>query len=311
MPLVLGVDSSTQSTKVELRDADDGRLVATGRAPHPPTVPPRSEQDPAAWWVALRAAVGSLPRVDIAAIAVAAQQMGLVTLDSAWQPVRPAKLWNDTESADQSRRLVLALGAAEWARACGSVPVASFTITKLAWLKEREPSSWERVARVLVPHDWLTWRLTGRFVTDRGDASGTGWWSPAEERYREDLLALVDDRRDWRPRAARSARAVRSRRPGHARRGAGARAGPLGSARGAGDRRQHGGRAGRRAAGRRGRLLARHFGDRLRGVRARRRRRNGERRELRGRDGTPPAARVHTQRDQGDRHVRARPVARA
>ncbi len=197
MPLVLGVDSSTQSTKVELRDADDGRLVATGRAPHPPTVPPRSEQDPAAWWVALRAAVGSLPRVDIAAIAVAAQQMGLVTLDSAWQPVRPAKLWNDTESADQSRRLVLALGAAEWARACGSVPVASFTITKLAWLKEREPSSWERVARVLVPHDWLTWRLTGRFVTDRGDASGTGWWSPAEERYREDLLALVDDRRDW------------------------------------------------------------------------------------------------------------------
>jgi xylulokinase len=197
MPLVLGVDSSTQSTKVELRDADDGRLVATGRAPHPPTAPPRSEQDPEAWWAALRQAVRALPDHEIAAVAIAAQQMGLVTLDAAGLAVRPAKLWNDTESAPQSRRLVEALGAAAWAQACGSVPVASFTITKLAWLRESEPASWARVARALVPHDWLTWRLTGRFVTDRGDASGTGWWSPAEGRYREDLLALVDDGRDW------------------------------------------------------------------------------------------------------------------
>ncbi len=197
MPLVLGVDSSTQSTKVELRDADDGRLIAAGRAPHPPTVPPRSEQDPGAWWSALRAAVASLPSVEIAAVAVAAQQMGLVTLDALGNVVRPAKLWNDTESAPQSLRLVEALGAGAWARACGSVPVASFTITKLAWLKDNEPLSWARVERVLVPHDWLTWRLTGRFVTDRGDASGTGWWSPAENRYREDLLALVDAGRDW------------------------------------------------------------------------------------------------------------------
>ncbi len=196
MPLVLGVDSSTQSTKVELRDADDGRLVASGRAPHPATVPPRSEQEPAAWWAALREALAPLPRVEIAAVAIAAQQMGLVTLDSAGDAVRPAKLWNDTESAGQSRRLVERLGPDAWARACGSVPVASFTITKLAWLKEQEPASWARVARVLGPHDWLTWKLTGRMVTDRGDASGTGWWSPAEGRYREDLLALVETR-DW------------------------------------------------------------------------------------------------------------------
>jgi xylulokinase len=197
MPIVLGVDSSTQSTKVELRDVDDGRLIASARAPHPPTVPPRSEQDPEDWWRALQVAMASLPRVEIAAVAVAAQQMGLVTLDAGGRVVRPAKLWNDTESAPQSRRLIDALGAAEWARACGSVPVASFTITKLAWLKENEPASWSRVARVLVPHDWLTLRLTGRFVTDRGDASGTGWWSPAENRYRPDLLALIDPSRDW------------------------------------------------------------------------------------------------------------------
>jgi len=198
MPLVLGVDSSTQSTKVELRDADDGRLIASARAPHPPTTPPRSEQDPESWWRALGAAIALLPHTDIAAVAVAAQQMGLVSLDSALRPVRAAKLWNDTESAPESRRLVEALGAQAWARACGSVPVASFTVTKLAWLMAHEPPAYERLAHACVPHDWLTLRLCGRLVTDRGDASGTGWWSPAEGRYREDLLALVDVERDWR-----------------------------------------------------------------------------------------------------------------
>jgi xylulokinase len=198
VPLVLGIDSSTQSTKAELRDADDGRLVACGRAPHPQTTPPRSEQDPEAWWRALGAALSSMPRERIAAVSVAAQQMGLVALDVSLRPVRPAKLWNDTESAPQSRRLVERLGAAAWARACGSVPVASFTVTKLAWLAEIEPAAYARTARICVPHDWLTLRMCGRLVTDRGDASGTGWWSPFDERYREDLLALIDGTRDWR-----------------------------------------------------------------------------------------------------------------
>jgi xylulokinase len=197
VPLVLGIDSSTQSTKVELRDADDGRLVGSGRAPHPSTTPPRSEQDPARWWAALGEAAASLPRVEIAAVSVAAQQMGLVALDAALRPVRPAKLWNDTESAPQADRLVAQLGADAWARACGSVPVASFTITKLAWLRERDPESYARLARACVPHDWLTLRLTGRLVTDRGDASGTGWWSPGDGAYRADLLALVDPSREW------------------------------------------------------------------------------------------------------------------
>ncbi|MGH7435455.1 MAG: xylulokinase [Polyangiaceae bacterium] len=197
MPLVLGIDSSTQSTKVELRDADDGRLVASGRAPHPPTDPPRSEQDPEAWWGALRDATARLPRLEIAAVAVAAQQMGLVALDPALHPLRPAKLWNDTESAPQASELVARFGAEGWARACGSVPVASFTVTKLAWLREAEPDVYARLARACVPHDWITLRLTGRLATDRGDASGTGWWSPHDGRYRHDLLALVDRNRDW------------------------------------------------------------------------------------------------------------------
>ncbi len=193
MPLVLGVDSSTQATKVEVRDADTGELVAEGRAPHPSTTPPRSEQHPDAWWEALQHAVQAVPRVD--AIAVAAQQHGLVTLDADGNVIRPAKLWNDTESAPDAEWLRTKLDDATWARATGSVPVASFTVTKLSWLHRSEPDAWKRLARVCLPHDWLTWKLAHEFVTDRGDASGTGYFSPVDNTYRDDVLAIVDA--DW------------------------------------------------------------------------------------------------------------------
>lgn len=199
MPLVVGVDSSTSSGKVEVRDADTGELVASGRAPHPATTPPRSEQDPAAWWTAFEAAWAQTGVERPAAIAVGGQQHGLVVLDAAGAVLRPAKLWNDTESAPDATALVDALGPEAWAAACGSVPVASFTITKLAWLRRCEPETFARIARVLLPHDWLTHRLTGGHTTDRGDASGTGWWSPAADAYREDLLALVGADAGWLP----------------------------------------------------------------------------------------------------------------
>ena len=188
MPLVAGVDSSTSACKVEVRDADTGALVASGRAPHPATTPPRSEQHPHDWWAAFEAAWAAAGSPAVAAIAVGGQQHGLVVLDEAGEVLRPAKLWNDTESAPDAEALVAELGAEGWAAACGSVPGPSFTITKLAWLRRCEPEVFARTARVLLPHDWLTHRLTGRFTTDRGDASGTGWWSPAEGAYRPDLL---------------------------------------------------------------------------------------------------------------------------
>jgi xylulokinase len=198
MPTVLGVDSSTQSTKVEIRDLESGEVVATGSAPHPPTEPPVSEQDPESWWQALAAAVSQLgsARADVAALAVAGQQHGLVLLDGDGISLRPAKLWNDTTSADNAAALVENFGAAAWARACGSVPVASFTISKLAWVAENEPDLLEQVSYVMLPHDYLTWRLTAEHVTDRGDASGTGWFDPSANQYREDLLANVVAR-DW------------------------------------------------------------------------------------------------------------------
>ena len=197
MPTVVGVDSSTSACKVEVRDLDTGVVISSGRAPHPPTNPPRSEQPPQAWAAAFDAACAEAGVDGAAAIAIAGQQHGLVALDERGEVLRPAKLWNDTESAPDAEALVEALGRDAWATACGSVPVASFTITKLRWLRRCEPDAYARLATVLLPHDWLTGRLTGDRTTDRGDASGTGWWSPAEERYRTDLLALVDDARDW------------------------------------------------------------------------------------------------------------------
>ncbi|MGZ8761884.1 MAG: xylulokinase [Acidimicrobiia bacterium] len=200
MPLVMGVDSSTQSTKVEVRDAETGARVGAGRAPHAMTSPPRSEQFPEDWWDALVAARRIAEREHPAdAVSVAAQQHGLVVVDPNGSVIRPAKLWNDTESAPDAGWLRSQLdgGAAAWAEACGSVPLAAFTITKLSWLHRSEPEAFARIARVGLPHDWLAWRLTGEWTTDRGDASGTGYWSPAENRWRTDLLDIVDAETDW------------------------------------------------------------------------------------------------------------------
>jgi xylulokinase len=207
MPLVAGIDSSTQSTKVELRDVATGEVMGTGKSPHPSTTPPLSEQDPSAWWSALVDAMGqalsSIDRVagnrDVVAMAVAGQQHGLVVLDDAGVVLRSAKLWNDTQSAPDASELVEKLPAAAWVENCGSVPVAAFTISKLAWLKRIEPETFNKVAHVLLPHDWLNFTLTGNFVADRGDASGTGYWSPKGDAYRLDLLALVDETKEWLP----------------------------------------------------------------------------------------------------------------
>ncbi len=200
MPLVLGVDSSTQVTKVELRDADDGTLVGSGRAAHPDIHPPCSEQDPETWWIALARAAGQATdggSRSVAGVSVAGQQHGLVVLDGHGAVLRPAKLWNDTESAPEAARMVEALGAPAWAARTGSVPVAAFTITKLAWLTAHEPDVARAVRSVLLPHDYLTWRLTGRRVTDRGDASGTGYFAPSTGEWLVDLLDDVVGPADW------------------------------------------------------------------------------------------------------------------
>ena len=198
MPLVAGVDSSTQSCKVVIRDAETGALLRHGSAPHPAG----TEVHPDAWWDALQYAVAAAGGLDdVAAISVGGQQHGMVCLDASGAVVRPALLWNDTRSAASAADLIREAGDGSddagrqhWAATTGTVPVASITATKLRWLAENEPENAARTAAVCLPHDWLSWRLAGfgpgsgaeglaALRTDRSDASGTGYWSPRTGAY--------------------------------------------------------------------------------------------------------------------------------
>src|SRR5258705_60887 len=136
MTLVAGVDTSTQSTKVLVCDADTGAVLREGRAAHPDA----TEVAPAHWWRAFAEATADGLLDGVAAIGVGGQQAGMVLLDEAGEVVRDALLWNDTRSAGAAADLIGELpgGAAGWAQAVGLVPVASFTVTKLRWVAQHE-----------------------------------------------------------------------------------------------------------------------------------------------------------------------------
>lgn len=199
--LVAGVDSSTQSVKIVVRDADTGELIREGRGAHPDA----TEISPSKWLSELTNSTNGLLD-DVEAISIGAQQHGMVVIDDNKQVVRDALLWNDTRSADAATDLIKELGGPnKWADAVGSVPVASFTVTKLRWLANNEPENAAKVSGVMLPHDWLTWQLMGtpdEYVTDRGDASGTGYWSPQTNEYRKDLLKLALGKEAQLPRVA-------------------------------------------------------------------------------------------------------------
>jgi xylulokinase len=202
MALVMGVDSSTQSCKAVVLDTETGVIVREGRSPHPDG----TEVDPEAWWVALQAAIADAGGLaDIGAWAIGGQQHGMVALDADGRVIRPALLWNDTRSGGAAAELIAEFGAEALAARTGLVPVASFTITKLRWLRDHEPENAALVAAVALPHDWLTWRLRGfgpagesprgpvldELITDRSDASGTGYWSPETGEYDRELLSAA------------------------------------------------------------------------------------------------------------------------
>ncbi|OCL30917.1 xylulokinase [Tessaracoccus lapidicaptus] len=199
--VVAGVDSSTQSCKVELRSVPGFELVASGSAPHPQVSPPSSEQDPEAWWQAFlsafRHALAAAGDVEVAAISIAGQCHGLVALDADGHVIRPAKLWNDTTSDVELRTLIDVIGQAEFIDRTGSLPTAAFTIGKVAWLVGNEPQNAARLAMMLLPHDYLNFRLTGEFVTDRSEASGTGYFDPDANEYVFEFLHRVDPALGW------------------------------------------------------------------------------------------------------------------
>ncbi|RLZ02759.1 xylulokinase [Kocuria tytonicola] len=187
MAAVVGIDSSTQSCKVVVVDAATGQVLTRGSAPHPDG----TSVDPRSWLTALRAAwaeAGVASRDDLVGVSVGGQQHGMVAVDRHGEPVFDALLWNDVRSEPQARRMLEDHGAQWWMEWVGMSPVPAMTLSKLAWLRENEPSAAERVARVMLPHDWLTLQLCGEFVTDRSDASGTGYFDAAHGSYRPELL---------------------------------------------------------------------------------------------------------------------------
>ncbi|MDT5065197.1 MAG: xylulokinase [Mycobacterium sp.] len=194
MTLVAGIDSSTQSCKVVVCDADTGETVRAGSEPHPGG----TEVDPVRWWSALQAAAATAGGLDdVAAISVGAQQHGMICLDASGTVVRDALLWNDTRSSGAAADLVTELGGpGEWAKRVGVVPVAAITAAKLRWLADTEPRNADATAAVCLPHDWLTWRLAqandiADLRTDRSDASGTGYFAAEGDEYHPDLLMLA------------------------------------------------------------------------------------------------------------------------
>jgi xylulokinase len=190
MALVAGVDSSTQSVKVVLRDADSGELVSQSSAPHPDG----TEVDPKAWESALDKALAALGDKKIAAISIAGQQHGMVALDAQGSVIRNALLWNDTRSAGAAEDLNREVPDIHLRT--GSKLVASFTASKVRWLADNEKENAAKLAAVALPHDWLSWRLSGSkdikdIFTDRSDASGTGYFNPISNQYEMDIFSLA------------------------------------------------------------------------------------------------------------------------
>ncbi|WP_435299298.1 xylulokinase [Timonella sp. A28] len=205
--LVAGVDSSTQSCKIVIRDAETGALIRSGAAPHPDG----TSVHPQHWWTAYQKAVAAAGGLDdVEAIAVGGQQHGMVALDHNGDVIRDALLWNDTRSAAAARTLIDELGALRgkdgaeaYAQEIGVVPVASFTATKVRWMRDNEPEHMDRVAAIVLPHDWLMWQIIGAggtpghardlsaLVTDRSDASGTAYFNAVTGEYDRELFELA------------------------------------------------------------------------------------------------------------------------
>jgi len=215
--MFLGIDCGTQGTKALVID-ERGQTVAQGYAPHRliERANGAREQDPR-WWVdAMQAAITAALRDSgldgrrILCTAVSGQQHGLVVLDDNGEPIRPAKLWNDTETAPQNAELLAAFGGpVAWQQKFGIVPLTGYTVSKLLWLRQNEPDSFRKIRHILLPHDYLNYWLTGKLVTEPGDASGTAYFNIREREWAYEPLDYIESGsnilRDALPQLIRSA----------------------------------------------------------------------------------------------------------
>ena len=191
MPLFIGLDVGTQGTKAILYDDQNKAVVARASVSYgllSNDVPGRAEQHPETWFAACQETVRCIlekteDRSDIRGIGVSGQQHGLVALDEKGEVIRPAKLWCDVESNKE---------AAELSEKLGHVMVPSITLTKILWMKNNEPENYARMRHVLLPHDYINYRLTGRMCMECGDASGVGGLDIVKKCFDREVLDLVD-----------------------------------------------------------------------------------------------------------------------
>ena len=199
--LFLGIDCGTQGTKAIILDAASGQVLGQGAAAHTMIsgANGRREQDTQQWLDAFTLATrqallaANVDGQSILGIGVSGQQHGLVLLDDQGEVLRPAKLWCDTETSAENDRLLTHLGGEKGSlERLGVVIAPGYTVSKLLWTKEQHPVVFSRIARILLPHDYLNFWLTGRACSEYGDASGTGYFNVRTRQWDLQLLRDID-----------------------------------------------------------------------------------------------------------------------
>lgn len=195
--LLLGIDVGTSSVKATLFDSDEAAILAMAGQEYPLHQPAldHAEQNPNDWWDAcikvVRAVMQQVSSSDIHAIGLTGQMHGTVLLDKGRQPVLPAIIWADQRSAQAGEHLAARLGQQTYVSIAGTLPAAGFMASTLYWLAQNSPEALDKAEVVLLPKDYLRWRLTGEIATDVSDAAATGLFDIAAQRWSSAIIQTV------------------------------------------------------------------------------------------------------------------------
>jgi xylulokinase len=199
--LYIGIDSGTQGTKAIVYSRARRKILASAYAEHPMMENNRGrrEQEPAWWIQACESVIDTVlgnrfvTRSQVCAIGVSGQQHGMVALDAQDQVIRPAKLWCDTETAAQCLAITENAGGLDRVISLtGNAIAAGFTASKILWMKQKEPGNYDRLATILLPHDYINFWLSGLKRTECGDASGTAYFDVCNRRWSQEILKAID-----------------------------------------------------------------------------------------------------------------------
>jgi xylulokinase len=198
---LVGLDVGTTGVKA-IAVSPEGTVLASATRPYPLSTPQPgwAEQDPEDWWSAAGDALAEVAAGrEVLGIGLSGQMHGLVVLDSADRVIRPAILWNDQRTAAECDEIEERVGRERLLALTGNRALTGFTAPKLLWLRRHEPESYGRIARVMLPKDYVRLRLTGEWVIDAADASGTLLFDVARRRWSEEVVDALELPREWFP----------------------------------------------------------------------------------------------------------------